>query len=198
MKKILLIVCLSLFSYANNEYDNNLKSFNSNVYDNNFSLYLKEAYKDENWLNGNLKLKEKKEVLIKKEKFSIPEWKLALNEFKKSANTNILAAYQGANLIESGLMSFLTTNKDVKKYIKENLMIFTQPLIDKDYCYGYVLGTKYHLRYSKDYKKGFELATKGLESCKKSMDKSISLKHLEKENRLNYAKLYQLNKKDEK
>lgn len=195
MKKILIsALAFSGILFAG-EFDHRLISFEANISDSNYKQYLTEAYTDKNWINANRKLDETTEVLIKDRQVLIPKWQEAVSMLKDSASNNIIAAYQGAMIIESGTMGFYSVNKDVHKYIIDNLMVFVEPMLAKDYCYAYVLASKYELRYNFNYKKGFELAEKGIEACSKTKDESINLKSLDTEMRIMYSKLYHLPKK---
>lgn len=110
-----------------------------------YNKYLHESIQDEYWKRANYLMTYKSKTNtynIKNQKhvLTLPLYKEALDFFAKSAkNGNILSAYEGFKILEDYFLMYAgERNEMVKKY----LPIFTEPMIAKNYCIGYL----YHLR----------------------------------------------------
>lgn len=144
------------------------KEFEETTGDNNFDKYYKEAVKDSDWKKANFYIREKKEdkqVTYNRELVNLktPEYEKALEHFAKStSNGNIISAYQGFALIEKVFM-YIDRNPIQKTYLN----VFSNALINKNYCIGYLYKAKSERSRGgvRDNNESYELMKKGLNEC---------------------------------
>jgi hypothetical protein len=110
-----------------------------------YKHYLHSSIQDEYWKRANYLMTYKTRTNVyniknQKHVLTLPLYQEALELFATSAkNGNILSAYEGFKVLEDYFLMYAgEKNENVKKY----LPIFTEPLMAKNYCIGYL----YHLR----------------------------------------------------
>ena len=124
-----------------------------------FNAYLKQAYDhDDHFVKALLYLNKKRKSTIRiynnaEDKIvyhdtSLPEYKKALKEFYLSVkkSDNVLSAFLGTYIIDHyviGISFGMNKNIDVRKLTDKILPVFLSSLMEKDYCYAYIVAAKY-------------------------------------------------------
>jgi len=183
---------LSTFQYVTGESD---KRFNE---------LLAKSWKDKDWIIANeFYYYKKKEAKIRGKKINIPMYKQSLVYFLRSAERgNILSAYQGLNIIVRHFTFFKPRMRHAKSIVKDIIQKymgkFSQILIDKNYCYGYLNGVKFNAFYNNDLLKSLSIGEIGLKTCKEQFKKKMIPHWLDSQFRMSYVKVKAIYREKEK
>lgn len=143
----------------------------------NFNKMIELAVSDKDWQEAeNTFRNDFKEIDIHGSRKVIPEWKKALDLYRKSVieKHNVLSAFEGLSILEKYFMGMEGGDEIRKNVIENNLPIFAHLLAEKGYCYGYFYSVKSAVKYEKKLELGLQYGNEGFPVCAKQFaDKKI-------------------------
>lgn len=144
--------------------------------DEGFKKQLEFSSKDEYFQTGlnSIFLEKKLIELPTKQKVFIPNWKEALENFKKSAELrkNPHAAFIGLDIVNNFQLTSPSqhTGQEITKDVIDVYMpIFSKTLSESGYCYGYLYQVKFYSSYRTDYDKAMKIGEAGVSVCEKQI-----------------------------